>query len=262
MEMYVMAQRWESSLVDSLLQHTTGVIIGDPFCQKRMFEHDEYDALELAEYAKSLGLMVVFQSPVYNTVRTFESTLSLLKKLHKNGHVDAVFVHDIGVLAKLQEFSGLELWWDRFAFNRDIVPNRQLVLFLRQQGISRIEATRAADIDDIYAAGCGVQFYGYGPEIASFGRVCYTERFLDEPCERKILCRSKDPFIVSKDKVPLQYLADGYTLLDRKEPVHLMPKLDSSQRGKISGLTVIIRSSVDIEVIDRMQAMFPTHQQP
>jgi hypothetical protein len=247
--LYVAAQRWSAAMLQGLRGHARGIVLGDLFCQKRMFENEWFDLPGLAEHARRVGFDVIFQSPAYNTTRTMESTLALIRKLAQSGLIDAVLVHDIGMVEAMRDLSGLALWWDRFSFNRDFIPNAPLIAFLRGQGISRIEVTRPGHVSDVAAGGCGVLLYGYGPEIASFGRICYTEHFLDQPCERKILCARSRAFIASVDKVPLQYLADGYTLIDKDDPEVRLAPLDPELAGCVSGITAYLRAPEEIPLL-------------
>lgn len=252
-------------MLKTLRGHATGVILGDLFCQKRMFENEWFDVPGLAEEARSAGFEVVFQSPAYNTTRTMEGTLALIRKLARAGLLDGVLVHDIGVVEAMRELPHVALWWDRFSFNRDFIPNAPLITFLRGQGISRVEVTRPGHIGDVAGSGCGALLYGYGPEIASFGRICYTEDFLDEPCERKILCAGSRPFIASVDKVPLQYVADGYTLLDKTDPAVRLAPLDAAAASRLLGITAYLRTAEEIpamcQSIDTLLQREP-HQEP
>lgn len=243
---YVTAQRWSTAMLHSLHGQATGVILGDLFCQKRMFENEWFDVPGLAEEARRTGFDVIFQTPAYNTTRTIEATLALIRKLARDGLLDGVLLHDIGVVEAMREYSHVALWWDRFAFNRDFIPNAPLITFLHGQGVSRVEVTRPGHVGDVAGGGCGALLYGYGPEIASFGRVCYTEDFLDEPCERKILCSGSRPFIASVDKVPLQYIADGYALLDKNDPVVRLTPLDESVASRVTGITAYLRTADEI----------------
>src|SRR5215204_6379483 len=95
---YVAAQRWSRPLLEAVGEIATGVILGDLFCQKRMFENEWFDLLDFAQRARSLGLEVVFQSPAYNTTRTVEQTVSLVRKLAGESLLDAALVHDVGVV--------------------------------------------------------------------------------------------------------------------------------------------------------------------
>jgi hypothetical protein len=260
MEIYVTAQRWTENLLAGVRERgMTGVTLGDLFCQKRMFANEWFDVPDFARMAREQGLRVIFQTPVYNTARSIEPTLSLIRKLVAAGLLDVVLVHDIGVLNELSSLP-VERWWDRFAFNRDFVPNAYLVDFLSRQNVSRIEVLRPAHIKPVVEAGCSVLLYSYGPEIASFGRVCYTEYFMDEPCERQILCSRPNSYIASVDKVPLQYTADGYFLIDRNEPMHLLPELTAEHERQVSGLTVYIRNMAELDALLPLTARFETRR--
>lgn len=256
MDIYVVVQRWTKQYVSILADRVTGVILGDLFCQKRMFDHDWFSIIDIARHARREGLNIVFQSPMYNTTRTMETTVSLVQSLHTSNLVDAVLVHDIGVLQSLNRFEGLSMWWDRHAFNRDFVPSAYLINFLMSQGVSRVEVVRPGDIQPISSQGCEVMLYAHGPSMVSFGRICYTEYFLNEPCERKILCENHSPFIASVDKVHSQYIADGYMLLDKKEPQHTVPVLTPNQTAKIAGMFVHIRRDEELSALEEIREVF------
>jgi hypothetical protein len=211
-----------------------------------MFENEWFDVLDLAGYARSAGLEVVFQTPAYNTTRTIEPTLALMRKLAASSLMHAALVHDIGMVDAVRELRGVELWWDRFSFNRDFIPNAPLIAFLKEQGVSRVEVTRPGHVHSVDDSGCAALLYAYGPDIVSFGRTCYTEQFLDESCERKILCARSKPFIASIDKVPLQYLADGYTLLDREAPDVHLGTFEPGLGARLSGMTAYVRGPEEI----------------
>ncbi|HMS41136.1 MAG TPA: hypothetical protein PKE69_12975 [Pyrinomonadaceae bacterium] len=249
---YVTAQRLSREMIKELQGYATGIFFGDLFCQKRMFENEWFDVAELMSFSKDLGFKTIFQTPAYNTTRTMEETVSLIRKLSESSILDVVSLHDVGVMEELHEFPNVELWWDKFSFNRDIVPNSSLIEFLKSHGISNVELTRPFQADEIINQGCGTLLYIYGPDVASFGRICYTEYFLEEPCERKILCKNNKPFIASIDKVPLQYVADGYMLLDKSAPIHQISKINSDLLNKLDGFTVYIRDSSEISAFDAL----------
>lgn len=244
--LYVTAQRWNTGLVDALGGKADGVVLGDLFCQKRMFAGEWFDVEELAGRARAAGLEVVFQTPMYNTPRDFEPTLALVERLAGRGLVDAVMLHDVGVLAAC---AGLDaaLWWDRHGFNRDFVPSAPLLEFLRENGVARVEGLHPRHAVAIRAGGAEPLLYCFGPHVASFGRICYTEYFRNEPCGRKILCRDHRPAISSTDRVHLEYVADGYTLLDRADPDVRLARLQPAERAALGGLTAYIRSPAEIE---------------
>jgi collagenase-like PrtC family protease len=255
-QIYVTAQRLSREMIKELEGHAAGIFFGDLFCQKRMFENDWFDVAELMNFAKEKGFKTIFQTPAYNTTRTMEETISLIRKLSASSILDAVSVHDVGVVEELRGLSDVELWWDKFSFNRDIVPNVHLIDFLKSHGVSKIELVRPFQANEIINYGCETLLYVYGPDVVSFGRICYTEYFLEEACERKILCSYEKPFIASVDKVPLQYVADGYALLDKASPIHQISKLNPDLLNKLDGFTAYIRDSSEIDMLDSLSKLF------
>lgn len=252
-EVYVTARYWDDAMVDALAGRVAGVILGDPFCQKRMFRRGAFDIPALARRARDRGLRVALQTPAYDTSRSFESTVALAQHLADGRLVDAVLLHDVGVLRAVRGTPEVELWWDRLSFNRDVVPNAPLLEFLVAQGISRVELLRASDAPAVAAAGCAPLLRAYGPEVVSFGRVCYTEYFLDEPCGTQILCRSRSPSVASVDKVRLDYVADGFTLLDRREP-RISPERLGPLPAALGGITAEITHERELADLDRLVA--------
>lgn len=253
---HVSARQWSSALLEGLAGRVTGILLGDVFCQKRSFAHGWFDVPGIASRARELGLDVVFQTPAYDTPRTFETTVTLVQQLADRRVLNAVAVHDVGLLRALAGLDGVELWWDRFSFNRDVVPNLPLIEFLKAQQVRRVEVLSPADAPHVTSGGCAASLRAFGPAVASFGRVCYTEYFLSEPCGTKLLCHRQAPVIASVDRVPLAYLADGFTLLDRTAPEirHDPPGPDSA--AAITGLTGEIRSLDDLPAVDEVVRLF------
>ena len=53
-----------------------GVILGDLFCKKRMFEYQEEELKDFLEQLKKNGKRAIYQSPMYVTDRNFEKILN------------------------------------------------------------------------------------------------------------------------------------------------------------------------------------------
>ncbi len=254
LSVFVTAQRWTDEAVDAMSGQITGIVVGDLFCQKRMFENELYDVLSVAARARDRGLDVVFQAPMYNSSRSFETTLALINGLRREHLIQAVLLHDIGLLRCLSGSPDIKLWWDRFGFNRDMLVSGPLIAFLRDHGISAMELVRPAHIGDLEALGMPVVLFSYGPNIVTFGRSCYTEDYLHEACERKILCARARPTVASVDKVRLEYIADGFTLLDLQEPVYRLPNLTADQAGGVSAITAYIRGEDELSAVTGLRA--------
>jgi len=246
--LFVSAVRWTAKLVETLPEGVAGVILGDPFCQKRMFKNAAFDLPEFARRCKAQGLQVAYQTPVYNTPRSIDSTLALARLLAEADVVDVFLVHDVGVLHSLRSFGNVEVWWDRYSLNRDMDISAALMDFLRNQGVSAVELTRGMDLPRAARAGLKAGLHIFGPNVAAFGRACYTEYLLGEPCEQKILCKGTLPEIESVDKVRLEYIADGYTLVEREPAMLTTPKLMPGQAEVLRFGTATIRSADEAKV--------------
>ena len=249
--LYILARRWSSSMLKKLAEKLpiSGIILGDLFCQKRMFEYADFSLSEIARQARELNLQIIFQTPLYLTSKNFEQTFHLISYLSEANLVDGVFLHDIGLLQRLKNMGRLNLWWDRYSYNRDIVVSEELVSFLTENGISSIEVTRISDVDTVIANGNSSLINIYSPKVISFGRICYTEYFLGSPCKSPhILCdRDSLPVIVSTDGVFAQYAGDGFTLVDQNKSNHHIHIPKSYRERPNLGLLATISSLDDIE---------------
>lgn len=255
-DLFVSAVRWTAELIDSLPVQVSGICLGDPFCQKRMFANGIFDLPDLARHAKRRGLRVAYQTPVYNTSRTIDDTLALARSLARRDLLDVCLVHDIGVLGTLRNLPVIEVWWDRYSFNRDVDISVSLLEFLREQGVAGVELVRGRDVSTVTKTGMKPLLHIYGPAVTAFGRTCFTEYLLNEPCEQKILCRSSQPYIASADKVPLEYIADGYTLVEKTSPILVTPNVTGDQSANLAGCTATIRSVEEVEsIVRRFEAL-------
>ena len=123
------------------IQTIDGVVLGDDFCQRRMFVHGEADlstiALELHRADKS----VVYRTPYYLTSRTFDRAWLLFNSLVANSGCSAVITNDIGFCNKLSSMSGIRIIWGQFA-SRNEASNLSELMFLKDLGVTHVELTR------------------------------------------------------------------------------------------------------------------------
>jgi hypothetical protein len=238
-------------MVDSLYEKIalSGVVLGDLFCQRRMFEHADFGLPNVAQQARAAGLQIIFQTPLYLTSKNYEQSVQLVRYLSEANLLDGVLLHDIGLLQRLKSIAGLKLWWDRHSYNRDIVVSEQLVDFLTENGVSGIEVTRFSDADTVINKNSSSLVHIFGPRVASFGRKCYSEYFSGKVCKSPhVLCASVSlPVIVSTDGVLAQYTGDGFTLVDQTKPYHQLQVPQLYQEKERLGLLATISSLDDLE---------------
>ena len=153
-----------------------GLVVGDLFCEKRMFENGRLGLLEAIDAIAAAGKAIVFQCPVYVTSRNYEDVRFLLQYIRQKHTKTYVIVHDLGMVHLIsQEFSEYVLLWGRMARFREYVLNRDFLQFLKSNGVTGIELTGGRFRS--LAEQCGLTPYivfGWGG-YATIGRQCYNQ---------------------------------------------------------------------------------------
>jgi len=224
-----------------------GVIIGDPFCLKRA-GIGAFDIPRFARFARSKGLYVSYQSPVYLTSRNFDITVSLIENLVRDGLVDEIRVQEIGLLQSLGKIvsSGINITWSIYGYQRefpgmDIPLNQGQIDFLTSRGINSFEVTSAVAYSILkhrYPIKFKMQIHHYRFDPVTFSRNCYTGKFTGKCCcEQTVrpameLLREEDLNIVEtldkKEKTLMKNLRDS-----EKLPCDELYYLQEEEGGRI-----------------------------
>ncbi|MEE1396882.1 hypothetical protein [Ruminococcus sp.] len=153
-----------------------GLVIGDLFCENRMFRNGRMDMLGAVDTIAAIGKAIVFQCPVYVTFRNMEDVRFLLQYIQTKHLKTYVIVHDLGMVNLIsREFNDFNMIWGRMARFRDYVLNRDFLCLLKSLGICGIEL-------------CGIQYrsmaeecgltpyivYGWSGYV-TIGRQCYHQ---------------------------------------------------------------------------------------
>ena len=224
--LYVGLAHWTRQNLELLAQpagRIQGIILGDPFCPQRMFDHNDFDIPLLAAQAKSANCQVAYQTPVYLTSRNYIDTLQVVRLLHETGCLDLLLVQDIGFLIQLmQEDLNVPLCWSYWATKRNDLLSRDFLDLLLQSGITYFETSKPKRIPDLQKYGFKVNYRLYAPSVVSFGRVCYNRYFSDAPCKPASQC-SEDLSMVSNDG-KIKYQVDGHTITFQKALARPIPE--------------------------------------
>ena len=180
-----------------------GVVIGDVFCQKRMFAHGQWSVPAYCEKLKECNLNVILQTPMYMTSRYLPQWLGLISYLEDGDLVDAVLVQDIGLLATLaQKTPGVTLCWGQMGRNRGSQINAPFLRLIMQLGATAIQLDNPARGEAVASFGLDVwQVYG-ALAYQSIWRECYSCDQLErspQQCDR--LC--KRPLTLVSDELVL-----------------------------------------------------------
>lgn len=153
-----------------------GLVIGDLFCENRMFKNGRLGLLEAIDVIAAAKKVIVYQCPVYVTSRNIDNVRFLLQYIRQKHAKIYVIVHDLGMINMIvREFSEFEIIWGRMARFRDYVLNEDFLHMLRNTGVSGIEL-----LDVRYrqlAEKCDlIPYIVYGwASYATIGRQCYNQ---------------------------------------------------------------------------------------
>lgn len=168
-----------------------GVILGDPFCQKRMFHYGAFDLCEKAREYHSAGLEILYQTGMYLTDRRFEEELERAAFLYEKCNARRFLVQDVGFADRFaKDFQDADLIWSQFGRNRGGLANSYFPAFLSHIGVYSIACTTAQRVDAVWQSNLNA-YAVYGRlHYHTLSRECYN-RYLnnsfDGHCNRECL---------------------------------------------------------------------------
>ena len=239
-------QHWTTRQFADLMRFSDrvrGIILGDPFCPLRMFEHGNWDIPVFAKSAKEAGLCVALQTPVYLTQRNFNDMFSLIRFLERRELLDLLFVQDVGLLSELKESDfRVPTCWSFWGGGRGDTLSRDLLNFLTQLNLQYLETNKPSRVGPLQECGLKVIYRLYAPQVATFGRFCYTQYITGSPCNGGDLCKHEQPGLVSTDG-KLNLKVSGYTL------EHAKPSLNPSPKASPDYVTVYVGELVHLSKV-------------
>jgi hypothetical protein len=226
-KVFVGLKRWTTGQyleLERFKDRLYGIILGDPFCSFRMFENSNWEIPVFCESAKEAGMKVVLQTPVYLTERNFKETIKLISFLENKNLLDLIFVQDVGLLDQLKG-SGCQtdICWSLWGEGRGNNLSGDLLDFLTQLNVQYLETDISSRVKPLQEYGLKVIYRLYGPQIATFGRFCYTQRLTDCLCNyNSNPCLQGQPSIVSTDG-KMELRVNGYTLEYKRSVLNPYP---------------------------------------
>lgn len=212
--LYVGLPRYTREDIDALLATgPDGVILGDLFCDKRMFPYGDVELTDILRRLRDANRSVIYQTPMYATDRVFSSVLQRVTYCWSNHLIDAVIVQDIGLASAIRErCNGLSIIWGRMGYARTPVTNRQTLLFYMRHGIDAFECRNPEQVQYANALGAASYLvYGY-PRYLTINRECYyrfEHNVFGEACGEGCL-RHEDMLIPAGNG--MKTTIDGYAL--------------------------------------------------
>lgn len=190
-----------------------GIVLGDLFCQKRMFDGGILQMYEMLSLVGRSEKQLVFQTMLYNTEKQFEETIQILKYLDRRFPGSIVSTVDLGILLWCQrECNTLKVIWNRYGRNRERYHNAYFFDLLKDLQVVGIEVDLVEDAAFAKEQGLDPFIIYEKDHYRSLGRVCYNRYQLEikgQDCVHS--CRNGMYEMRTKDGKNVMTL-DGYIL--------------------------------------------------
>lgn len=137
-------ETYDADRIDCLCQsdEVRGVVLGDLFCQKRMFGNGTVDLILFLEKLMLAGKEAIYQAPLYVTSRNLDEVVSILKLLSGYKGKAYVIVQDFGTAqAASRDFPGIKLIWGQMGRVREHRFSDDFLDFLKLKGFYGMETS-------------------------------------------------------------------------------------------------------------------------
>lgn len=175
----------------------TGYILGDAFCNKRMFRYGDLGLIEAIYTANLSNKEVIYQTPMYLTDRAFARETEKIVYLHEKIGVNKLLVQDIGLIMWLNKhIPDIQIIWSRLGKTRNSIINHGFVEFLQSIGISSMEIESPEKARAIATYNIEVYSVDGYLNYMTLSRDCYNNYLLnrfDGTCKRE--CNRADTML-------------------------------------------------------------------
>ena len=201
------AERVERLCADSDVQ---GVVLGDLFCQKRMFPRAGADLVLLMNRVLSSEKTAVYQAPLYVTSRNWDEVVAILDLMDSFAKPSYVIVQDFGTAEWITKtYKNLRLVWGQLGRVRELRFSEDFLGFLQEKGFFGME-TSDPDLARRLRRHALVPFAGSAVlQYQTLGRICYVKYQLGA-CDRTA-CTTGCYAMRAEDE-PFEMTVDGYML--------------------------------------------------
>lgn len=162
------------------LSYVSGFILGDLFCNYKMFKYGDSDLIDTAKSLIANGKEIIYQTPQYITDRNFSFQTSRVSYFYVKCQVRKFLVQDLGMIQWIRKsYPDAILIWSRMGRTRNSLINRPFIEFLQKSGITAIETDIAERMIEL--SKMGMQVYSvYGNLMYhTLSRDCYCNYLLD-----------------------------------------------------------------------------------
>lgn len=194
-----------------------GIVLGDLFCQKRMFRNGIADLVLLTDQVLSSGKTVIYQAPLYVTSRNADEVASVLNLMDGYGKESYVIVQDFGTAEMAAcDCSNIRLIWGQLGRVRERRYSDDFLLFLKEKGFTGMETGDPDFAERLRSFGLVPFFNTAVLQYQTLGRICYVE-YQTGRCDPG-LCHT-GCLSLRAEHEEFEMTVDGYMLGKKYRPV-------------------------------------------
>lgn len=176
MKKYLGLERYDDFEFENIILGAfDGLIIGDPFCEKRMFPYGEAQMTQFFMECKNRDIKIIYQSPMYLTDAVLSKETDRVAFLYEKMNVRCFLVQDIGLVTWIHEkYPKAEMIWSRYGRTRNSMLNGDFLLYLKEIGIRSYETNKLSRVRAISSLGLRPYAVFGWPSYQTINRECYS----------------------------------------------------------------------------------------
>lgn len=201
--------------INSLIQMEMidGIVLGDLFCQRKMFEYGESQLYDYINIVGRSPKKLVYQTPIYITSRNRMQVIDTIKYIDSNFADSIILTQDIGMLKFIKDSCcNVKVAWSRMGRTREYSFNRLFYEALHELGVDLFETESLSMANDLTDSNIKPLFVYGNTQYRTIGRRCYCKYELNiskEECA--CYCRESEYEMETVDG-SYSMLIDGYML--------------------------------------------------
>ena len=251
MTVYCGIDNYDNGVLKTLCDRTDiqGIVVGDLFCQKRMFHRGLVDLVDDIRYLSARDKRVIYQTPLYPTSRNWEDIEAILSLLSEvSGAV--ILTEDLGIIHHVQErYPALTVGWVRMGRSRDYEYNSSFFHFLADNGVRFFETDRLDTAARLKQAGLEPWLVYGNLYYKTIGRICYCQYQLGaDTAVCNTVCRSGQ-YALQLPNGSCRMSLDGYMMGET-----LCYSADIAARAEKED-TLVVYAKTLTELQDRLQSL-------
>lgn len=213
--MIVALEEYNYSIIAEIISNSyiTGVVVGDLFCDYRMFAGGKVEMMDCICNLKNAAKEVYIQTKCYMTNEVVEETINEIVYLAKKDLIDGIIIQDVGLFKEIRNAKiNVDIIWGQMNAGRSNAVNLLFYRFLQSMGdiiIATDDITKAKILEENRVK--TVLILGK-LEYSTVGRVCYTvyeNNLYGVDCKRRCL---KTTQCMVNEKNGISMSIDGYML--------------------------------------------------